>query len=159
MDQRTRKLMTMDKALHPREEVDRLHVSRREGGRGLVSIEEIVDTSIQGHKERRGERLTTLTRNNTSDMRINRTTIFRKQTGEEKRLYGHFKQLTSEKMWTWLGKGDFKREIEFLLMVAQNSTIRTLTVSNHGIDKKQTNCTCRFMWWKTRNDQSHKSMQ
>ena len=38
MDQRTRKLMTMHKALHPRDDVDRLYVSRKEGGRGLASI-------------------------------------------------------------------------------------------------------------------------
>ena len=39
--------MTMHKALHPRNEVDRLYVSRKEGGRGLASIEDSVDTSIQ----------------------------------------------------------------------------------------------------------------
>ena len=33
MHQRTRKLMTMHKALHPRDDVDRLYVSRKEGGR------------------------------------------------------------------------------------------------------------------------------
>ena len=32
MDQRTRKLITMHKALHPRDDVDRLYVSRKEGG-------------------------------------------------------------------------------------------------------------------------------
>ena len=47
MDQRTRKLMTMHKALHPRDDVDRLYVSRKEGGRGLASIEDSVDASIQ----------------------------------------------------------------------------------------------------------------
>ena len=47
MDQRTRKLMTKHKALHPRDDVDRLYVSRKEGGRGLTSIEDSVDTSIQ----------------------------------------------------------------------------------------------------------------
>ena len=47
MDQRTRKLMTMHKALHPRDDVDRLYVTRKEGGRGLVSIEDSVDASIQ----------------------------------------------------------------------------------------------------------------
>ena len=46
MDQRTRKLMTMHKAWHPRDDVDRLYVSRKEGGRGLPSIEDCVDTSI-----------------------------------------------------------------------------------------------------------------
>ena len=47
MDQRTRKLMTMHKALHPRDDVDRLYVSRKEGRRGLASIEDTVDASIQ----------------------------------------------------------------------------------------------------------------
>ena len=47
MDQRTRKLMTRHKALHSRDDVDRLYVSRKEGGRGLASIEDIVDASIQ----------------------------------------------------------------------------------------------------------------
>ena len=39
--------MTMHKALHPRDDVDRLYVSRKEGGRGLTSIEDSVDASIQ----------------------------------------------------------------------------------------------------------------
>ena len=47
MDQRTRKLMTMHKAIHPRDDVDRLYVSRKEGGRGHASNENSVDTSIQ----------------------------------------------------------------------------------------------------------------
>ena len=42
MDQRTRELMTMHKALHPKDDVD-----RKEGGRGLASTEDRVDASIQ----------------------------------------------------------------------------------------------------------------
>ena len=38
--------MTMHKALHPRDDVDRLYVSKKEGGRGHVSIEDNVDASI-----------------------------------------------------------------------------------------------------------------
>ena len=38
IDQRTRKLMTLQKALHPRDDVD-----RHEEGRGLASIEDSVD--------------------------------------------------------------------------------------------------------------------
>ena len=51
MDQRTRKLMTMHEALHLRDDVDRLYVSRKEGGRGLASIEHSVDASIQRLKD------------------------------------------------------------------------------------------------------------
>ena len=36
-------MMTMDKALHPRDDVDRLYASRKEGGRRLTSIEDSVD--------------------------------------------------------------------------------------------------------------------
>ena len=50
IDQRTRKLMTMHKALHPRDDVDRLYVSRKQGRRGLASIEDIVDASNNGSK-------------------------------------------------------------------------------------------------------------
>ena len=47
MDQRTRKLMTIHKALHPRDDVDRHYVSRKEVGRGFASIEDSIDASIQ----------------------------------------------------------------------------------------------------------------
>ena len=47
MDQRTRKLMPMHKELHPRDDVDRLYAFRKEGGRGLASIEDTVYASIQ----------------------------------------------------------------------------------------------------------------
>ena len=69
MDQRTRKLMTMHKTLHPRDDVDRLYVSRRKGRRGLANIEDSVDTSLQrleGYIEKCAGRLTA-TGNNTDD--------------------------------------------------------------------------------------------
>ena len=39
--------MSMHKALHPRDDVDIQHVSRKERGRGLASIEDNVDASIR----------------------------------------------------------------------------------------------------------------
>ena len=62
MDQRRRKLITMHKALHPGDKVDRLYESRREGERGLASIEDSVVASIQrleDYIEKRGGRLIT----------------------------------------------------------------------------------------------------
>ena len=47
MDQRTRKLIAMHKALHHRDDVDRQYVPRKEGGRRLATIEDSVDVSIQ----------------------------------------------------------------------------------------------------------------
>ena len=46
MDQSTRQLMTTHKALHPRDHIDRVYVSKKGGG-GLASIEDCVDTSKQ----------------------------------------------------------------------------------------------------------------
>ena len=86
MDKRTRKLMSMHTVLHPRDDVEKLYVSRKEGGRGLTSIEECVDASIQrleDYIEKRGERLITATRNNTDNTRTKRTTITRKKTRGE----------------------------------------------------------------------------
>ena len=44
LDRHTKKLLTMHKALHPEGNVDRLYISRNEGGRGLFSIEDTIGT-------------------------------------------------------------------------------------------------------------------
>ena len=46
MDQGTRKLMSIHKALHPKDDVDRLHVLRKEEGRNLTHIENSIDASM-----------------------------------------------------------------------------------------------------------------
>ena len=89
MDQRTRKLMTMHKPLHPRDDVDRLYVARKEGGRGLASVEDSVDTSIQrleDYIEKREGGLITAIRNNTDNTIDNRMTKTKKQKWEEKQF-------------------------------------------------------------------------
>ena len=47
MDQRIRKLMIMHKALHPRDDIHRLYMSRKEGGRELASIQDSIYALIQ----------------------------------------------------------------------------------------------------------------
>ena len=73
--------------------------------------------------------------------------ITRKQKWEEKQLYGRFKRLINNishgKTWTWLRKGNFKRETESLLMAAQNNAIRTNNIKAR-IDKTQQNSKCRL---------------
>ena len=102
MDQRTRKLMNMHKALHFRDDVDRLHVARKEGRRGVASIEDSVDISIQRledyiEKQERG--LITAIRNNTDNTIDNRITKTRKQKWEEKQLHRRFKRLVNNISW------------------------------------------------------------
>ena len=43
IDGKTRKLFTIYGALHPKSDVDRLYIPRKEGGRGLISIEDCVE--------------------------------------------------------------------------------------------------------------------
>ena len=96
MDERTRKLMTMYKAIHPRDDVDRLYVSRKEGGRGLASIEDSVDASIQrleDYIQKHDGGLITAIRNDNDNTMDNWMTITRKQKSEKKQLYGRFKRL------------------------------------------------------------------
>ena len=100
MDQRTRKLMTMHKALHPRDDDERLYVSRKEGGRGLASIEDSVDASIkrlEDYIEKHERGLIIAIRNSTDNTIDNRMTITRKQKWEEKQFYGRFKRLINNR--------------------------------------------------------------
>ena len=147
---RTRKLMTMHKALHPRDDVDRLYVSRKERGRGLASIEDTVDASIQRLEEyiERHERgLITTIRNDTDNTIDERVTTTRKQKWEGKQLNGRFKRLINnishQKSWTWLRKGNFKIETESLLIEAQDNAIRTNHIKAR-IDKTQQNSKFRL---------------
>ena len=50
MDQRTRKLMTMHKALHPRDDVDRIYVSRKEGEEDLPASKTPLTHPYNGSK-------------------------------------------------------------------------------------------------------------
>ena len=80
MDQKTRKLMTMNKALHLRDDADRLYGSRKEGGRGLASIEDTVDASIQRLEDyiekHEGGQFTAIRNDNTDDTIENRMTMY-----------------------------------------------------------------------------------
>ena len=73
--------------------------------------------------------------------------ITRKQKWEEKQLYGRFKRLMNsishDKTWTWLRKGNLKKETESLLMAAQNNAIRTNHIKAR-IDETQQNSKCRL---------------
>ena len=129
IDQRTRKLMTLHKALHPRDYFKSLYVSRMEGRSGLASTDH-VDASIQRLKDyiEKYEGLITAIRTDTDNTKANRMAITRKQKWEEKQLYGCFKRLINnishEKTWKWLKKKrTLERETEFLLIAAQNNVL------------------------------------
>ena len=77
--------MTMHKALHPRDDNERLYVSRREGGRRPVSTEDSMDTSIHRLEDYIQKRERILIIKNNNNERTSGSTITRKQKWEEKK--------------------------------------------------------------------------
>ena len=146
----------MHKALHPRDDVDRRYVSKMEGGRGLTSIEDTVETSIQlleDYIEKHERGLITTIRNDTDNTINERMTTTRKQKWEGKQHDDRFKRLINnishQKTWTWLRNGNLSRETESLLITAQDSATRTNNIKAR-IDKTQQNSKCRL--WGDRDE-------
>ena len=48
IDRKTKKLLAIYGALHPESDEDRLYIPIKEGGRGLISIEDRVELAIRG---------------------------------------------------------------------------------------------------------------
>ena len=71
------KLMRRYKSLHQRNDVDRLHVLRKEGGWGVASIENYEDATIQGlekYTKKSKERLITAASNSNGNSKTNKKT-------------------------------------------------------------------------------------
>ena len=48
IDRKTRKLFTIYGGLHPKSDVDRLYIPRKDGGRGVRAIEDCVKVAVTG---------------------------------------------------------------------------------------------------------------
>ena len=108
LDRRTRKLMTMHNALHPKSNVDRLYIPRRkEGGRGLQGVEETVKVTnlgLENYVKESRQRLLAAARSVDIDLiePIRETTTKAKKqkkeektiSWEEKMLHGQFVRQT-----------------------------------------------------------------
>ena len=112
--------------------------------------EDTVDASIQrleDYIEKHERGLITTIRNDTDNTIDERMTTTRKQKWEGKQLYGHFKRLINnishQKTWTWLRKGNLKKETESLLIATRGNAIRTNHIKAR-IDKTQQNSKCRL---------------
>ena len=78
MDQRTRKLMTLHKVLHPRDHADRLYVWKKGKGRGLASVDASIKRLCDNIEKHEGGLITAIN-NDTDNTMANRMTISRKQ--------------------------------------------------------------------------------
>ena len=135
VDQKTRKLITIHKALHQRDDTDRLYISRK-GGKGLTSIEAFIQ-ELEDNIKKSKERWITADSNTNSKIRTN----------EEKQVYGCFKwqtcKITQEKTGTCLQNGNPKRETESLLIAAQINAIRINCIKVKSYNIQQNN-ECSF---------------
>ena len=90
MDQRTRKTMTMHETLHPRDDIDRRYVSRKERGEDLPALKTSLTYVIQRLEdfiEKQGGEQITDTRNHTDNTKTNRVTITRNKMGSKTTLW------------------------------------------------------------------------
>ena len=160
IDRTTRKNLTMYGAMHPKSDVDRLYVKRKEGGRGLISVEQCVrgeENSLGFYVANSEEMLirgvcasgTIRTDETVEKAEFKRSRAQKlKQKWRGKAMYGQFVREMSEKVdqdktWQWLAKGDLKVGTEALLCAAQEQAIRTNYVKHH-IDKSNDSPLCRL---------------
>ena len=157
MDRRTRKILAMNGCLHTRSNVARLYLPRKEGGRGLIGIEESVRKerkSLYGYVRESTEWMlqaalkekVVVEEENLQDYerRIKEEKV---KSWKEKALHGEFVQQTSdvagEESWRWLRNGFLKKETEGLILAAQEQALRTNSIK-HSIDKTSQTPLCRL---------------
>ena len=123
---------------HPKSDVDRLYILRKEGGRGLISIDDCVELAIRGlefyvhgSEERliqaaRGDKIDGLEAASVLKRSKNKKRL---EDWEEKVLHGQClrqtKEVRSDRCWIWLQNGDLNRERKSLIVAAENQSIRT----------------------------------
>ncbi|CAH3034003.1 unnamed protein product, partial [Porites lobata] len=146
IDTKTRKLLNMRKMLHPKADVERLYIPRKDGGRGLIDVETAFKTATIGldhylkHKEgqypkqvlehERSKAKNSISKNATKFKRESRMKSMKEEKWKNKALHGqypkilekpHVDTVTTNK---WLSS-NLKGETERLLVAAQDQAINT----------------------------------
>ena len=133
MDRKIQKIMTMNRMYHPQSDTDRLYFPRIQGGRGLLSIADCVETEKQNlslyldqSEERslrlsKSERILTKYGGPVSTPKKQKKEQRHKQL-KKKQLHGKFireaEEIRSEETWGWVSKGCLREETEGLIFAA-----------------------------------------
>ena len=156
LDRKTRKLLTMHGGLHPKSNVDRLHIPRKEGGRGLLNVEDVINLAVIGlerYVSSSAERLLTAARvaneyegESEAEYKLRKKNE-RRQAWKEKTLNRQFLRQTENEAgkdsWNWLRNAGLKRGTESMIMATQEQAIRT-NIIKAKIDKAQEESKCRM---------------
>ena len=155
IDRKTRKLLTIYRALHPQADVDRLYFKRKYGGRGLISVEDCVTVEINSMIKylANSDEVALKAVQNENTLKAKNNGVGKKELREERRnrylnkcLHGQYEKNTQEKdekSWEWLKKGHLKKETEGLLMAAQDQALRTNSIRSK-IDNQDVSPNCRM---------------
>lgn len=155
LDRKTRKLMTMYGAHHPKADVDRLYLKRCDGGRGLIGAEECVqaevnslDKYLSASEEKMLKEVSLSSTLENKKYGRSKEDIQKKhqEEYESKALHGQFQKVIEKvkgsKSWEWLKKGYLKKETESTIIAAQDQALCTRnmrkTVYGENVDS-----TCR----------------
>ena len=152
LDRETRKLLVKFGALHPKSNVLRVYMKRKNGGRGLIGVEDCVGGELRNvhHyiKNSHEELLKLVAKEEGLEDKILEDKLqYKKRIETEKleaftkmQLHGQYerntKHLKNEKTWNFLSKGDLKRETESLILAAQEQALNTNAINKniYGLD-------------------------
>ena len=132
-----------------------LYLPRREGGRGLISVEDAINTeerNINVYISQSQERLLKAAwkRKNVDEIETPKGYKERKRKRTEdwsgKQLHGQFKRETGDLSgvsWNWIRTGELKKETEGLIVAAQDQALRTNAVKAR-IENQNVSSKCRM---------------
>lgn len=166
LDRKTRKMLTTYGQHHPRADIDRLYVPRKEGGRGLIQIEAayVAETTnlaeyIEGTEDQLMKIVRTHQRNTSSspNTACKHTEFLQKKAiaentkekWEKKRMHGQYPRslddtlVDKEQTYRWLKFGGIKGETESLIVAAQDQAIST-NYFKRKILKEEIGSKCRL---------------
>ena len=163
LDIKTRKLMRLHRAHHPQGDVDRLYVSRRQGGRGLQNAEEVVcreqNAMTTYFSRSKDPELIALMEHLKRENLLKGEVINKKDDKDkdeenhktkwkDKRMHGQYARdleriADGANSWNWLHQQDLKKETEGLIIAAQDQALRTNMIK-FSIDKTSPSPRCRL---------------
>jgi len=159
IDRKTRKMMTIHRAFNMNGDVDRLYIKRKDGGKGLLQIEQVIreeECAVADYmKEAQRDWLIQIATREHVMETVETMTSYRQRVEQQrkmnwrnKKLHGQFLRQTEclideEESNQWLKDGYMKKETESLLMAAQEQSLRTRKIM-HDIDQRNIDPKCRL---------------
>ncbi|XP_051920732.1 uncharacterized protein LOC127600296 isoform X1 [Hippocampus zosterae] len=151
-DVRTRKLLTMHGGFHPKSSTLRLYASRKEGGRGLVSVRATVQDETSKLHEYIMEKAPTddVLRECLRQWGTEDEALEEGPSWEGKPLHGMYHRTITEvadlkKSYQWLERAGLKDSTEALILAAQEQALSTRAIEAQIYHTRQDpRCRCRL---------------